>query len=274
MTVPSRAQPSGAQPPRPEPWRSEPSRADLWIRRFAAAPDARTTVVCFPHAGGSASFYAPLARALAPRFDVLAVNYPGRQDRRAEPVVDDLAQLADQIAGILPPFIDGRRYAFFGHSMGAVAAFEVSRRLERTHGTSPAILWASARRAPSIPAGTRVHLLDDDGLVAVMKQLSGTPATLFAEEELIRWVLPAIRGDYRAIETYCCAPDVMVTCPISVFVGADDPITSVEQAAAWQRHTAGEFALRVFSGGHFYLADHSALIVAHIRAQLSSAVPE
>lgn len=256
------------------PSQSELSRGDLWLRRFAVAPDAHATVVCFPHAGGSASFYAPFARALAPRFDVLAVNCPGRQDRRAEPVIDDLAELADRIAEILPPFINDRRYAFFGHSMGAIAAFEVARRLECTEGTPPVVLWASARRAPSIPAGTAVHLLDDDGLVAVMKQLSGTPATLFDEEELIRWVLPAVRGDYQAIETYCCAPDATVTCPISVFVGDDDPITSADQAAAWQRHTTGEFALRVFSGGHFYLTDHGALILADIRARLSSPVLE
>jgi surfactin synthase thioesterase subunit len=226
--------------------------------------------VCFPHAGGSASFYAPLARTLAPEFDVLTLNYPGRQDRRAEPVLDDLAELADRIAEVLPPFLDNRQYAFFGHSMGAIAAFEVARRLERTRGTSPVVLWASARRAPSIPAGTRVHLLDDDGIIAVMKQLSGTPAMLFDEEELIRWALPAVRGDYRAIETYCAAPDATVTCPISVFVGDDDPITSVEQAAAWRRHTTGQFALSVFSGGHFYLTDHSELVVAGIRARLSA----
>jgi surfactin synthase thioesterase subunit len=265
--------PLQAKPPKTRPAQTEPSRADRWIRRFAPAPDAPTTLVCFPHAGGSASFYAPLARTLAPDLDVLTLNYPGRQARRAEPVVDDIAQLADRIAEVLPPFISDRTYAFFGHSMGAVVAFEVACRLEHAQGTSPAMLWASARRAPSIPDGTSVHLLDDDSLVAVMKRLSGTPATLFDEEELIRWALPAVRGDYRAIETYRCVPGATVSCPISVLVGDGDPITSVEQAAAWQRHTAGEFALCVLPGGHFYLADHGELVVARIRAQLSSKTP-
>src|SRR3954470_18640700 len=104
------------------------SQEQLWLRRFREAPTAPVRLVCFPYAGGSASFYFPYARDLSPHTEVLAVQYPGRQDRRHEPGCAGIGRLADAIADVLPGQ-DERPYAFFGHSMGAVVAFEVALRL-------------------------------------------------------------------------------------------------------------------------------------------------
>lgn len=105
----------------------------LWIRRFHPRPDGDVRLVCLPHAGGSASFFFPVSQAMPPSVDVLCVQYPGRQDRRAEPVIDSIPDLADQVFAALLPWAD-RPLAFFGHSMGATLAFEVARRLERRRG--------------------------------------------------------------------------------------------------------------------------------------------
>ena len=134
--------------------------SDLWLRRFHPAADAPVRLVCFPHAGGSASFYFPGSAALADGCDVSALQYPGRQDRRHEPNVDDIGVLADRIAPVLEPLFD-RPVVFFGHSMGAVLAFEVARRLE-ARGHEPALLFASGRRAPSTVREENVHQRDDD----------------------------------------------------------------------------------------------------------------
>ncbi|EST36340.1 thioesterase II family protein [Streptomyces roseochromogenus] len=227
----------------------------LWIRRYHPRPDAAARLVCLPHAGGSATFYHPVSASLPASVDVLAVQYPGRQDRRNEPCADSIQELADHVTSVLLPWTD-RPLLFFGHSMGATLGFEVARRLERDHGVVLHALFASARRAPSCPRDESVHLRDDDGLIAEMRNLSGTDSAILDDEELIRMALPAIRADYRAAETYRYEPGPNLRCPIVGLVGDDDPKVTVDEARAWSRHTDASFDLHVFQGGHFYLTSH------------------
>ncbi|MGW1290842.1 thioesterase II family protein, partial [Streptomyces sp. NPDC002586] len=227
----------------------------LWIRRYHPRPDAAVRLVCLPHAGGSASFYHPVSASLPASVDVLAVQYPGRQDRRNEPCPDSIQELADRVTSVLLPWTD-RPLLLFGHSMGATLGFEVARRLEHDHGIVAHALFASARRAPSRPRDESVHLRDDDGLVEEMRKLSGTDSAILDDEELIRMALPAIRADYRAAETYVYEPGPNLRCPIVGLVGDDDPKVTVDEARAWSRHTDASFDFHVFQGGHFYLTSH------------------
>ncbi|MFC9946576.1 thioesterase II family protein [Streptomyces pratensis] len=240
------------------------SAQDLWIRAFHPAPQAPHRLVCFPHAGGSASFYFPVSAGLAPEVDVLAVQYPGRQDRRAEPGIVDIGVMADRVAEALLPYAARSPLTFFGHSMGACVAFEVARRLERT-GRGPAHIFASGRRAPSSCRDEDVHLRDDDGIIAEMRAMSGTDARVLGDEELLRMVLPAIRSDYRAVETYRADPDASVNCPVTALIGDDDPWTTHDEARAWEKHTTGPFGLTVFSGGHFYLSSRADEVMAVLK---------
>ncbi|MFJ2774956.1 thioesterase II family protein [Streptomyces sp. NPDC087300] len=243
--------------------------SDLWLRRFHPAPDAAARLVCFPHAGGSASFYFPVSAALQNDCEVSALQYPGRQDRRTEPNVDDIGVLADRIAPVVAPLFD-RPVVFFGHSMGAIVAYEVARRLGE-QGHAPAMLFASGRRAPSTRREEKVHLRDDDGLVAEMKALSGTDAAVLGDEELLRMVLPSIRSDYRAIETY--GPETAVLdCPITALIGDADPKSTVDEADAWRAHTTAAFDIKTFRGGHFYLTPRASEVLALMRTALRGAV--
>ncbi|MFJ2114380.1 MULTISPECIES: thioesterase II family protein [unclassified Streptomyces] len=240
---------------------------DLWLRRYNPAPTSRIRLVCFPHAGGSAPYYFPMAQALPPAVEVLAVQYPGRQDRRTEPCIDDIDRLADTLFEILVPLTD-KPLALFGHSMGAVIAFEVARRLEERADTVVATLFASGRRAPSCHRDEYVHTLDDDGLIADIKALNGTDAALLDSDDIRELILPAIRNDYRAVETYHYRPGPRLSCPISVFTGAEDPRVTADEARAWEQHTTGGFTLRTFRGGHFFLADHHKDISAAVLDRL------
>ncbi|WP_327326561.1 alpha/beta fold hydrolase [Streptomyces sp. NBC_01210] len=233
----------------------EPLTNTPWLIRFRPSPQARTRLICLPHAGGSASFYFPMTRAVAPDTDVLAVQYPGRQDRRSEPCITDLGALADGIATALQPWLD-LPTVLFGHSMGATLAFEVARRLERDPEFTPRRIVASGRRAPSAHRDETVHQRDDDGIIAEMRLLSGTDARILADEEFLRMAMPAIRGDYTAVETYRVEPGATVRAPITVLTGDTDVRTSAEEAEAWRRHTIGDFELHTFTGGHFFLTDH------------------
>lgn len=239
---------------------------DSWFRSFRPAPDRPIRLICFPHAGGSASAYLNLAVAVDTQdtqAELLAVQYPGRQDRRREQARTDLLALADEITEALVAQFAGP-VALFGHSMGAALAFEVTRRLERL-GREPIRLFASGSRAPSLARDEGKHLLDDAGLIADMVEMGGTDPRLIAEEEILRMVLPTIRADYTAIETYLAAADTTVSCPITALTGDDDPKAELDAVRGWARHTSAACDLRVFPGGHFYLMDH----VTHIAEEIS-----
>ncbi|MET8994881.1 alpha/beta fold hydrolase [Amycolatopsis sp. Hca4] len=245
--------------------------AEKWLRRFERAPDARARLVCLPHAGGSASFFFPLAKALAPAVEVLAVQYPGRQDRRHEPPVDSIGGLVDRLLEVLRP-LDDRPLALFGHSMGAIIGYELALRLPEAGRPAPAHLFASGRRAPSRYRDDDIRGASDDRLVAELRKLGGSDAAMLADPELLAMVLPAIRSDYRAVDTYRHEPGRRVACPVTAFTGDRDPRVSVEEARAWAEHTTGPSELRVLPGGHFFLVDQAAPIIATITEKLAGAV--
>jgi pyochelin biosynthesis protein PchC len=228
---------------------------DLWIRRFHRSPAGAPRLICFPYAGGAANFYFRLSAALQPEVEVLAVQYPGRQDRLHDPLIDDIIVLSEQIAAAATGLVD-RPTAFFGHSMGAVVAYEVARRWE-PQGLTVEHLLAAGRRAPSRHRDSAVHQLDDAGFCAEMAKLSGPDAAeLLEHPELGPLLLPPVRNDYKAIETYEHVPGAPLSCPVTALVGDADPLVTTEEARAWAEHTTGPFALRVFAGGHFFLNDY------------------
>ncbi|MFI5908334.1 thioesterase II family protein [Dactylosporangium sp. NPDC051541] len=243
--------------------------ADAWLRRYHPHDDAPVRLVCFPHAGSSAPYFLPMAAGLSAAVDVLSVQYPGRQERRHEPLIDNVDTLADRCTEVLRPALD-RPFALFGHSLGATVAFEVARRLE-AEARGPVHLFASGRRAPSRNRDESVHRRDDDGIIAEMRSLSGTDTRVFAEEELLRMVLPILRNDYKAAETYEYRDGPLLRCPITVLTGHDDPKVSVEEAEAWREHTAGRSVLHVYGGGHFFLAEHISAVLALVGASLRAA---
>lgn len=238
-----------------------------WLRRFTPRPAAELLLVCLPHGGGGASGFRSWAETLPARIDLAAAQYPGREDRIADPFPADLDGLVAGIAGELAPLLD-RPYALFGHSMGATVAHELAHTLrERGHG-EPVRLFASGREAPHDEDGGRVHLLDDAGLAAELNRLGGTAAELLEHPELRGIILGYVREDYRLIETFRPRAREPLTCPISVFLGAEDPDLDAARASRWSAATRGQTELRVFPGGHFYPAEHPEETVAAVAGAL------
>jgi pyochelin biosynthesis protein PchC len=242
----------------------------LWLRSYHGTHVAPTRLVCLPHAGGSASYYFPVSRALAPHVEVLSVQYPGRQDRRAERGIGSLQELAADVYAQLR-HADERPLALFGHSMGASVAFEVARLME-ADGTAPAHLFVSGRRAPSAHRDERIHLQGDAALIAEMRRLDGTAGGLLDDPDVLRMFLGVIRDDYRAAETYRYRPGPPLGCPVTVLIGDRDPKVDLTEASAWSEHTTGRFAMHVHDGGHFYLNTHQAAVLDTIRQSLAPAV--
>jgi surfactin synthase thioesterase subunit len=225
-------------------------------------------LVCFPHAGGSASYFFPYARVFGPDVDVLPVQYPGRQDRRREGFIDNIAELADRVSVAVLSDVPAP-FAFFGHSMGAVLAFEVARRLRDKSAVEPVALFLSGRRAPDQRrTNDDVHRRPDEGVLAELRRVAGTDPRVLADPEMRAALLPVTRNDYRAIEMYRCEPGVPLDVPITVLVGDADPTTTVGEAAGWRAYTTAAFDLRVFPGGHFYLDSARSAVAGTITESL------
>jgi len=247
---------------------NSPADFRKWVRNFHPAPDGSVRLVCLPHAGGSASFYFPMAKAFGPEVEVMAVQYPGRQDRRDEPGIDTVSEYADEIFAVLR-HLDDRPLVLFGHSMGAVLGYEVAIRLARAGLPAPMRLFVSGRRAPSCHRDENLHQHSDLRIVRELRELGGPHQGMLDDPEMLSLILPAIRGDYRAIELYRHDAEARLDCPVTVLVGDDDPRVSIDEARAWAGHTTARTELEVFPGGHFYLIEHSKAVIDLVARRLS-----
>ncbi|GGR24048.1 thioesterase II family protein [Streptomyces roseolus] len=244
-----------------------------WIRIFHPGPEGARQVVCFPHGGGSASYYRPLSEALSRDANTLVAQYPGREDRISEEQPRTMAELADAAYAALRPELS-ERPVFFGHSMGAIVAFEVARRMARDTGRPPERLIVSACAAPSRRTDAGLRFLDDDALLAEVMALGGTDAGLGGHPELLWLVLPVMRNDFAVVETYEAGAGAVVDCPVSVILPDGDPRVTRITAEAWREHTTAGAEVRVVEGGHFYLATHPRLFLEHMQRILGIAPVE
>lgn len=244
---------------------------DPWFRIYRRVPDPALRLVCLPHAGGTASFFRGWPRRLPPEVEMLAVRYPGREDRLADPFPDSLVDLGRQIgravAGLGPASV-----AFLGHSMGASVAHEAAMHLEREHGRVLAGLFISARPAPHHLRPNDLHRRGPAALVADVCRLDSRAGAVLSDPDLLELALPAIEADYRLVETYPRQPPVPVRTPIVGYAGEHDPEVTVADVRAWAEVTVDRFAYRVFPGDHFYLVPHEAELVADVAERLRPAV--
>jgi pyochelin biosynthesis protein PchC len=236
-----------------------------WWRRSAPRPEAPVTLLCFPPAGAGASTFRGWADLL-PGVEVLAVQYPGRQDRFAEPCAETMPDLAEPLAAAVTAGLSGP-VAFFGHSMGAVVAYEVARRLPAA--LSPVHLFVSAHAAPTQPRGSRPAADTDDAVLDYLRTLGGANVTLLDDPDLRELTLPMVRCDLRLLGAYEHPAGPPLSCPVTAIVGTEDHTTTAVDAAAWAARSTGPFDLVALPGGHFYL-ESPAPLMALLAARLGA----
>ncbi|GHF69494.1 thioesterase [Streptomyces mashuensis] len=249
-----------------------------WFRTLTPDRAAGLRLYCFPHAGGSAGAFAPLAATLAggspagPAVAVAAAQYPGRQDRYRERAWEDIGAIADVLAAEIRARDEAVPYALFGHSMGALIAYETARRLERLPGAGPARLFVSGRDAPTTGPLATDRVRDDEALLAHIRRLGGTGSRVLDEPELMAMALPALRADYAALSAYVWSPGEPLSCPLTVLVGDADPLVTGAGAAAWRRLSAAATDIRLLRGGHFCLDDCREEVASLVRDALPAPV--
>jgi len=238
-------------------------------RQPAPAP-LRLRVVCLPHAGGGTAAYQGWPSLVPDDVEVWAARLPGRENRFLEAPVEEMAVLVDGLFAEVAAIAD-QPYALFGHSMGAVVAFALCLRLEQGSVPPPALLIASGHEAPHTDWSRNYHLLGDHELTALLSSLSGTPPEVLSDPQVMELFLPTIRADLALLETYRPGIDERVGCPVVTYIGADDDLQP-EAVSRWDELTTGPCTHRVFPGGHFYLDQQRAEVVACVVADATAAM--
>jgi medium-chain acyl-[acyl-carrier-protein] hydrolase len=240
-----------------------------------APSKTRVTLFCIPHAGGGASAYRDWANALAPQIGVKILQLPGREGRFRETVLTELDAVLDDLFGAVVADTT-RPFAFLGHSMGALLAFELSQLLRSHTGRAPVHLFISACRAPHLsqvaePCST---LPQREFVAAVTQRYGGIPTAILAEQSFLAAILPAIRADFGILERYRAAERLPLDCPISAFGGKQDTATPEATLQAWREHTTGAFNLEMLEGGHFFIQSKRSFIAEKILFALESGCVE
>lgn len=211
-------------------------------------------LVCFPHAGASTMTYYPWRSALAGRIEVCVVDSPGRVGRPDDPPVSTVAELLSVIEQRARPLLRPP-YVLYGHSLGALLAFETARRLS-AQGLAPALLVVSGRNGPAVPAAIApIHGLPDEQFLQGLEQMDSSMTALRDQPELAQLFLPTLRSDLKLAETYEYHDGPPLSCPVLSVQGEDDPMVSRSGVATWATHTTGRCAFRWMPGEHmFHLA--------------------
>lgn len=234
-------------------------------------PQARMRLFCFPYAGGSASIYHAWPALLPADVELVAVQYPGRATRVHEPPCIRLGDLLDGLETAIPPLLD-LPFAFFGHSMGATVAHELTRRLRAAGKPLPRHLFLSGRGAPQLPSTKRpIHALPEEEFLAAMREFNGTPSEILEHKELMELLLPVIRADFEALETWQYLEETLCNVPISAFGGIADNGVPLEHLDAWAACTSARFKRHVFPGDHFFLHQHFPAMLNIVSRALASA---
>jgi len=224
---------------------------------------------CFPYAGGGASAYRGWAASLPPSVEVCPVQLPGRESRLREPPFTRPEALIQAVADALIPYLD-MPFVFFGHSMGGMIGFELTRELRRRGKAQPLHLFVSGRRAPHLPPREEpIHDLPEPEFIERLRELNGTPEEVLQHAELMKLLTPVLRADFSVNETYEFTAEERLDPGISAFGGLGDEEVTRDDLDLWRQHAKGRFRLRMLPGDHFFLHSAKDLITEAVARDLA-----
>ena len=243
----------------------------LWVVRHNPRPSTKMRLFCFPYAGGGPSIYRVWSEEVRPEIEICAVHLPGRENRLTEAPIREMGELVSQLEAPLQVWMD-QPYAFFGHSFGALLAYEVARHQFRRKKRLPEFLFVSGCDAPQIRTAGELcklrHQLPDNELLDELRRIDGTSAGIINNRELMAALLPIIRADLEVVENYNYQTGPALTCPLTAFGATDDTFTTRRGLEAWRDHTTENFECRIFPGNHFFLNSQRRMVLNYIAREL------
>lgn len=234
---------------------------DLWVRTPRKRVRPALRIFAFPYSGANASMFFPWAMIFPDSIEVSAIQYPGHGDRVGESFSTRIDELVIPITQALLPLMD-LPFVLFGHSLGALIVFEITRYLQKSGKAMPRWIFLSGHGAPHLPdRNPRIHNLPDEEFIRKIISLGGMEEGIISNNELMELVLPALKADFEVCETYHFNHEKILDCPLSAFGGLEDPYVTKEELYAWKDHTQKEFLVRMFPGDHFYLNNSRHLLI-------------
>ena len=240
-----------------------------WIDCWLPRPKAKLRLFCFPHVGASSAVYRNWLPLLDERVELCAIELPGRGRRFGEKLFTDLQDLVFAMQVEIQSQQD-MPYAFLGHSMGSLVAFEWARLIRHSSLPMPRLLILSAFGGPHLKSvqAKRLHLLPDAELIAEIERLQGTPEQVLKHQELMALLLPMIRADLQMVETYRYEAQEPLETPMLVLGGDADPEVEASRLKAWKEQSAGPFECHFFSGDHFYIQSNKEEVLKKINQEI------
>ena len=244
------------------------NKSGTWFPGATPRKQVGLKLFCLPYAGGTASVYRNWVEVLASTVQVIPVELPGRGARSKEPPFLGLPRLVEVLAEAMLPLLDSP-FAFFGHSMGAVIAFELARYLRRRQFPEPQALLVSGRRAPQTDPEPVTYNLPKDEFVNELGKLGGTPKEVLEHAELMELMIPLLRADFQLVQTYEYYAEPPLRCPIAVYGGLQDPDITRDLLQPWEVHTISDFTLRMLPGDHFFVRSSESVLLGFLARDLS-----
>lgn len=240
-----------------------------WVVKFKHNPNCNLKIFCLPFAGGGATMYRTWAQYLPESVEVCAIQPPGRESRLRDPLITKMSELVKAIAEAIEGELD-KPFIIFGHSLGALVGFELTKLLRRKGLPLPLLLAVSGHAAPHTSSQNPIlHEMSDTELVQTLRKYNGTPEEVLSNSELLGLFLPTIRADFKVLETHLYKPEPPLDLPISAFAGHQDPRVALEELKAWRFQTSSKFTSRVFSGGHFFIHSEHLAIIESLKEDLA-----
>jgi medium-chain acyl-[acyl-carrier-protein] hydrolase len=231
-----------------------PELTRAWLACPRPVPSAPIKLLCLHHAGGSPASFRPWVDELPGTVELLAVRLAGRDARLRERPATSVNEIVGPLARAIKPLLAEHDLVIFGHSLGALLAFELTRELRRQRLASPRALIVSGRNAPGTGRELELHKLGDRELVADVQRIyGGIPRQVLDEPELLALTLPLLRADLTVNETYQLADEPPLDCRLRAYGGVDDPHVGRAGLEAWATHTSASFTCEQATGDHFYL---------------------
>jgi medium-chain acyl-[acyl-carrier-protein] hydrolase len=245
-------------------------QANPWLPRHRERT-GRLRLFCFPFAGGGSAVFHGLSQRVRGAVEIAPVLLPGRERRLHEPPFRSMALLVESLERGLSEEL-AEPYALFGHSLGALVAFELARLRQARARSGPVHLFVSACRAPhALAPRPPIHTLPDEGFLTHVEALGGLPAEVRSHPELMSLLLPALRADFEIYNTYRYEPSAPLDCSITALGGEEDREVPRGDLQAWQAIASGPIATHWLSGGHFFLQREEERVGAIVSARLAAA---
>ena len=242
---------------------------NAWFKSNYASRQGDLKLFCFPYAGGSALIYRNWASYLPPAVEVISLELPGRGARIKEPPIVSMPVLIESVVEHMLPLLN-TPFVFFGHSMGAMIAFELARSLRRQINCEPQALFIAGRRAPQIPDESPVaYNSPEKEFIEELYRIDGTPKEVLENAELMGLMIPLLRSDFQLVQTYEYSVDEPLRCPITAFGGLDDIEETRDKLLLWKEHTVSAFKLHMLPGDHFFLRSSQAILLGLLADELN-----